>query len=119
MKTPYRKINKALARELDGVDLRPDPQGKYPYVLHFENDDVSQREMRRAQSIVNEILPSEWYEDEVRYVPPAGGGMGKVVVIIAIVCLLLMMAVLWLRLSGALLWLAWMGVVLLWVAARY
>ena len=68
MKIPYKKINQALSAQFEGVDLRPDPLGNHAYVLHFEDDDVSEATMERAMDIVNLILPSEWYRNEMRHI---------------------------------------------------
>lgn len=71
MKIPYKKINRALLVEFTGVDLRPDPLGEHVYVLHFEDDSVSEATIERAMNIVNGILPSVWYPDEARKITGA------------------------------------------------
>jgi hypothetical protein len=66
MNIPYDVINEALAKELPDVDLRPDPLGLHTYVLHFEEDEPTEGKINRAMEIVDKMLPSEWYPDEVR-----------------------------------------------------
>jgi hypothetical protein len=34
--------------------------------LHFEEDEPTEGKINRAMEIVDEMLPSEWYPDEVR-----------------------------------------------------
>jgi hypothetical protein len=65
MKIPYDVINEALAKELPDVDLRPDPLKKRAFILRFHKGYTEER-AAKATALVNEMLPSRWYPDEVR-----------------------------------------------------
>jgi hypothetical protein len=83
---------------MDGLKLLPDPLKKHPYVLRNLNGWESQRDIEQAQAIVNNIILSRWYEDEMRTVEKlTGSRIYTAIAIATAVCLLAMVIALTVR----------------------
>jgi hypothetical protein len=64
----YAKVNKALKDEFGKGQVkvnRAAPGADWEYTLWFLEDNPSEETIRRAEIVVNNICPSQWYPEKM------------------------------------------------------